>query len=847
MKAIRLLALSAILLSLFIACAPTPTPQTPVTITFASPEYQRDHYTALVKEFRKAHPEITVKLVSTDEITGQGPGVASSDDVLKVAAAADAFLYSAIFPEQTALQGAVLDLSDLAASDKGFAAHDFYAGPLHLCQSGGKLWCLPYIAETWLVYYNPKLFDAAGVPYPKAGWSWDDFVEAARRTTIREGDQVKQWGYVDPWPFYTLPALAEQKVEWLVDYQQIPPRVQLDQPGVAETLKWYADLVLQHRVMPNPATMETAALSQIPYDQAAAMWVGRSGEADNFRACCDARPVPFPEAGKAATTLSAWGYFVSAGTSQPQAAWRWVEWLTRQPADARLLGMPARKSVAQKSQYWRKIGEEESAVFQYTLEHARHYPGAVHGALRGAYEAVLQGEPAEAAATAAQADALRRLSQEAAVAQEPPATVAVPPSKVEPGAATTIRFHVRPGADLTAWRALAERFQTLHPDIIVDIENGQSLDLAAEAAQADCFVGLPAMLVTPQGKEAVLPLDPFLGVAGLDLEAIIPTILETARAGGRLWALPLEADATFLYYNPALFDAAGVPYPDQDWTPQQLLAQAIALTGDQGSDLSYGFYFPSGAIIDAPAYLAWLGGKVFNADGQPNFDDPATAAALAQYVTFVSKATPPSSEKPDDVYFDGISILSSSEYPPAIRSGRVAMWALSYSNYRFLAPLPYEVGVAPLPAGTYSLSQIVPWALFISARTEHRDACWAWLTFVSRRPEVVSLLPVRQDMVASEAWRKEVGTATAEAWQTVLERGEVTSGLSSDLHTSRATYWLYQAVAEALAGEAPATVLAQAQKKAMAYSACLAGRGDAEDTVRACARQADPEVKFRNE
>ncbi|MCC7355684.1 MAG: extracellular solute-binding protein [Anaerolineae bacterium] len=847
MRLARFLATLTILLPLLAACAPTPTPQTLVTITFAIHDYQRDHYAARVKEFHKAHPEITVNLVSTDEITGQPSGVASSDDVLKIAAAADTFLYSAIFPEQTALQGAILDLSDLAEGDKGFTADDFYAGPLSLCRSGGKLWCLPYVAETWLIYYSPKLFDTAGVPYPQTGWSWDDFLEAARRTTTREGDQVKQWGYVDAWPFYTLPVLAEQKVDRLVDYQQTPPRVQLDQTGVGEALRWYADLVLQHGVMPNPATTDQAALSRIPYDGAAAMWVGRSGEADNFRACCDARVVPFPEAGDAATTLSAWGYFVSAGTSQPQAAWRWVEWLTRQPPDPRMHDMPARKSAAQKAQYWKSVGAETAAVFQYTLEHAAHYPGAVHGALRRAYESVLRGESVEVATAAAQADAMRRLSQEAAESQGPPAKAIVPPSGQKPGAATTIRFHARPGADLTAWRALAGRFQTLHPDIAVDIGNNQSLDLAEEAARADCFAGIPYLLGSAD-TEAVLPLDPFLGVAKPGLEAIVPAILETARAGGRLWALPLEADATFLYYNPALFDAAGAPYPAQDWTPQQLMEEAIALANVQSPSPTVGFYLPSGAIISAPAYLAWLGGKAFNADGQPTFDDPATVAALAQYVAFINKAMPLSSEKPDGIYFDGISSESSNEPPVLIRSGRVAMWPQSYSDHRFLAPLAYEVGVAPLPAGARALSQIVPWALFISAQTEHRDACWAWLSFVSGEPEAVSLLPVRRDVAASEAWRKEVGAATAAAWHAILERGEVSSGLSLGLDAGRETYWLYQAVAEALAGEAPATALAQAQKKAMAYTTCLAGRGAAtEEAVRACARQADPGVKFGNE
>lgn len=62
------------------------------------------------------------------------------------------------------------------------------------------------------------------MPHSQIGWSWDDFLEAASRLTIREGDTVKQYGYMDPWPFYySLPLFAHQKVGPLVDYDREPP------------------------------------------------------------------------------------------------------------------------------------------------------------------------------------------------------------------------------------------------------------------------------------------------------------------------------------------------------------------------------------------------------------------------------------------------------------------------------------------------------------------------------------------------------------------------------------------------------------------------------------------------
>ncbi len=53
-------------------------------------------------------------------------------------------------------------------------AGDLYAGPVN--------W------DTIAVYYNRDLFDAAGLDYPTAEWTWDDFAESARALTDADAD-----------------------------------------------------------------------------------------------------------------------------------------------------------------------------------------------------------------------------------------------------------------------------------------------------------------------------------------------------------------------------------------------------------------------------------------------------------------------------------------------------------------------------------------------------------------------------------------------------------------------------------------------------------------------------------
>lgn len=48
---------------------------------------------------------------------------------------------------------------------------------------GGKLYAIPKDFDTIAIFYNKAMFDKAGVPYPKAGWTWDEFRETAQKLT----------------------------------------------------------------------------------------------------------------------------------------------------------------------------------------------------------------------------------------------------------------------------------------------------------------------------------------------------------------------------------------------------------------------------------------------------------------------------------------------------------------------------------------------------------------------------------------------------------------------------------------------------------------------------------------
>jgi multiple sugar transport system substrate-binding protein len=61
-----------------------------------------------------------------------------------------------------------------------------------------KQYAVPWAIQSTAIFYNKALFDAAGVRYPTETWTWEDFLEAARRLTKPGVDASSSiWGAAD--------------------------------------------------------------------------------------------------------------------------------------------------------------------------------------------------------------------------------------------------------------------------------------------------------------------------------------------------------------------------------------------------------------------------------------------------------------------------------------------------------------------------------------------------------------------------------------------------------------------------------------------------------------------------
>ncbi len=121
---------------------------------------------------------------------------------------------------QFASRDAFLDVEDEFRA----SPNQYYEAVLDCYRFDGRLMGFPIGADFAVIVYNQDLFEQAGLPIPSDGWTLEDFRRTAKRLTIREGSQIRQWGFygeIDPGVFgaeYLSPDLSEERInrpEWL--------------------------------------------------------------------------------------------------------------------------------------------------------------------------------------------------------------------------------------------------------------------------------------------------------------------------------------------------------------------------------------------------------------------------------------------------------------------------------------------------------------------------------------------------------------------------------------------------------------------------------------------------------
>ncbi len=849
------------------------------TIQFAIKNAELAYYETLALAFEEERPDITIKLVAVEEILGLDNSANLSTipaNALELLAR-KADVFSGRYAGDDAREQFLRDLTPFIQADAGFNREDFY--PNALPPSGEPAYILPTALYFDLIAYDKTLFDAAGLEYPQPGWIWDDFRAMAQTLTLREGDETSQWGFVNL--FDSLSLLEAQLTGPLVDGTVAPPRPRFQDEDVATAVRWYIQLLLVDRAA--PYTVPETMAGEPPPDYAlieagqAAMWIEPSNSWALRRQMPDMTLgiAPYP-AGinsdhQATSPLFVDGLVMSAGSANPAAAWEWMAFLSRQAPPTTNLNnepsfLPARASVAAASGFWDDVSPELGAALRYAVEHS--YPARLNGdnqILREAINQILSGNKSISVALAdaqAQAEAVAGRNPDETTGEVEPFTIISETALETNGSAVAVNFVTFRAYLRGTFRDIADQFEQDRPGIRIALRsptlvNDPNVPYFVQLAENyDCFEGV-ANLQNPIERTAVLNLEPFIAAdPSFNMDDFYPAMTAQFTYRGQIWGLPSQVNPIIIEYNKDMFDAAGIEYPAYDWTMEDFLKTAIALTKGEGEDKQYGF------IVGGDGYEGWLltimlerlGAKLLDERVDPPtlaLTNPATTEAMRWYANLTTEygVKPVFAADPNDLLnMEKISLREQIAW-----NSRAAMWIgetprdYGYGPFAGGVRPTLNLGGAPLPqapGGGSGLPTATGYFISTNASPSVRQACWQWINFLTTTPEVIDGLPGRRSVAQSDAYRQQVGPGRADAYVAIVagpETSEAPAVFSGWMRPG--IDWLSRAYDQITKGElAVEDALQIAQENFDTYRFCLIANdafNDSNGRYR-CIKQVDP-------
>ncbi|ODR11399.1 ABC transporter [Mycolicibacillus koreensis] len=305
---------------------------------FAANPEEADARQRIVDAFCAHHPDIPVRTVLSGGNPMQQLSIFCAGGKCPDVVMAWEFSYAGL-----ADRGVLADLNTFLAADREFAAtlRDDSIPPLlqtFAYRNSGRSgqFALP---EQWsgnFLFYNPRLFDEAGVPRPPSRWqqpwSFDEFLRAANALTKRgSSGRVSQWGFVDTWvPSYSAALFGMNNgVPWSTPRMN-PTHLNFDDDAFLAGVQFYADLSVRHRVAPAASDVQSMSTMDLFSGGRAAMALGGHWRYQTFARAkgldFDVTVLPTgPRADRAQSNIGTTGLAIAADSPRTEQAWEFVK------------------------------------------------------------------------------------------------------------------------------------------------------------------------------------------------------------------------------------------------------------------------------------------------------------------------------------------------------------------------------------------------------------------------------------------------------------------------------------------------------------------------------------------
>ena len=297
-------------------------------------------------------------------------------------------------------------------------------------------------------------------------------------------------------------------------------------------------------------------------------------------------------------------------------------------------------------------------------------------------------------------------------------------SSSDGGGKATLSYAIWDQTQQPAMQKIIAAFEKQNPDITVDIQLTPyadyftKLQTAASGGSApDVFWmnGPNFQLYAANGQ-----LESLSG-ASVKTSDYPSSLVSLYTYDNTLYGVPKDFDTVGLWYNKALFKAAGVAYPTTDWTWADFQAASAKLT-----DKAKGVYAVGATLEGQEDYYDTIfqaGGQVISSDGKSSgYGSAAAISGLQFWTDLIAKGESPS-----------LSQMNDTATINMFESGKLAMyWGGSWDANAFAqnANTKDNADVTVLPEGVKRATVIHGLANVVYAKTAHPEQAEKFAAFL---------------------------------------------------------------------------------------------------------------------
>lgn len=316
----------------------------------------------------------------------------------------------------------------------------------------------------------------------------------------------------------------------------------------------------------------------------------------------------------------------------------------------------------------------------------------------------------------------------------------------------------------TVWQAVVDDFQKTNANIKVTVEVSdwdsywtKLNTLVAGGTPPDVFAMDAPLYLDWQSRGALLNLTPYINANAGFLDGFYPQTLSAYKVGSDYYGLPRDFQTIVLFYNKAMFDAAGVAYPTDKWTYDDLATAAKTLTKDANGDGKidqFGLWTDTWDMELFWSEAIWAyGGSIISDDHSKTLIGEGGANDAWAYI--------------DSLYKDGVmpKPATAGEYGSDLfQSGNAAMTTIGHWAVPGYVQAGINFGVAPMPAGPKGKATSVNSAGFVVSKdSKAADAAFEFIKYAlseagqKRLAQLGFAIPVLKSVAESDAYLKQPG------------------------------------------------------------------------------------------